>query len=165
MDFLIRTASTADQQFLREMLYQSLYVPDGGEPFGREVLRRPEVARYVEGWGREGDLGFVAVDVSSGEPVAAVWLRLLAGEEKGYGFVDEETPELGMAVLPEYRGRGVGTALLERLLEEARASYKAVCLNVSEGNPARRLYERAGFEPAGTDGGSVIMIRRFSPSD
>lgn len=165
MDFLIRTASTADQQFLREMLYQSLYVPEGGVPFGQEVLGRPEIARYVEGWGREGDLGLVAVDVSGGEPAGAVWLRLLAGEEKGYGFVDDETPELGMAVLPEYRGRGVGTALLERLLEEARASYKAICLSVSEGNPARRLYERAGFEPVGADGGSVTMVRRFAAPD
>ncbi len=165
MNFYIRGASTADERFLREMLYQSLYVPAGGVPFGREALRRPEIARYVEGWGRKGDLGFVAVDVSSGEPVGAVWLRLLAGEEKGYGFVDDETPELGMAVLPAYRGRGVGTALLKCLLEEARARYKAVCLSVSEGNPARRLYERAGFERAGAGGGSVTMIRRFAAPD
>jgi ribosomal protein S18 acetylase RimI-like enzyme len=120
------------------------------------------VSKYVEAWGRVGDLGFVAVDGVSGEPVGAVWLRLLAGAEKGYGYVDDETPEMGMAVLPPYRGRGIGSELLKRLLESAGADYRQVCLSVSADNPALRLYERAGFERAGEDGSSVTMVRRLS---
>lgn len=161
-NYSIRHLTPSDQSFLREMLYQSLFVPEGGEPFPRAVLSQPEVSKYVEAWGRAGDQGFVAVDEGSGEPVGAVWLRLLAGAEKGYGYVDEETPELGMAVLPGYRGRGIGTALLERLLETAGAAYRKVCLSVSPENPARRLYERAGFEQVGRDGSSVTMIKRLS---
>lgn len=52
----------------------------------------------MSGWGRAGDMGFVAVDAGSGEPIGAAWLRLLGGDERGYGYVDDETPELGMAV-------------------------------------------------------------------
>jgi len=160
--YSIRRLTPSDQPFLWEMLYQSLHVREGGQPFPREVLGRPEISKYVEGWGRAGDLGFVAVDRGSGEPVGAVWLRLLAGAEKGYGYVDDETPELGMAVLPGYRGRGVGTGLLDRLLESAGAVYRKVCLSVSADNPARRLYERAGFERVGGDGSSVTMVKRLS---
>lgn len=161
MLFSIRPASTLDQEFLWEMLYQSLHVPGGGTPFPRDVLRRPEIARYVEGWGREGDLGYVAAEPCGGEPVGACWLRLLAGDEKGYGYVGDETPELGIAVRPEYRGRGLGTALLGRLLEAAGSAYESVSLSVSADNPAVRLYERAGFRPVGVGGTSVVMVKRL----
>ena len=144
------------------MLYQSLHVPEGSPPFPRDVIDRPELARYVEAWGRAGDMGFVAVDAGSGEPVGAAWLRLLTGAGRGYGHVDDETPELGMAVLPEYRGRGVGSELLGLLLKSAGAVYRSVCLSVSADNPAVRLYKRAGFELASASGDSLIMVKRLS---
>lgn len=143
------------------MLYQSLHVPEGGAPFPRDVVARPEIAKYVAGWGREGDLGFVAVGLSSDEPIGAAWLRLLAGDEKGYGYVGDETPELGIAVLPGYRGRGVGAALLRCILEAASADYESVSLSVSSDNPAVRLYERAGFRWVGVSGTSVIMLNNL----
>ena len=142
-------------------MYQSLHVPEGSPPFPREVVERPEIAKYVRAWGRDGDLGFVAVDVQSGEPIGAAWLRLLKGDERGYGYVDDETPELGMAVLPAYRGRGVGSGLLARLLESAEAVYGSVCLSVSADNPAARLYERAGFERVCECGTSLTMVKRL----
>jgi ribosomal protein S18 acetylase RimI-like enzyme len=162
MGHAIRRLSPSDQQFLWEMLYQSLHVPEGGPPFPREVIGRPEMARYVEAWGRAGDMGFVAVDVGGGEPIGAAWLRLLTGDERGYGYVDDETPELGMAVLPAYRGRGVGSDLLGRLLESAGAVYRSVCLSVSADNPAARLYVRAGFVRVGARGTSLTMVKRLS---
>lgn len=106
-------------------------------------------------------MGFVALDVGGGEPVGAAWLRLLKGDERGYGYVDDETPELGMAVLPEHRGRGIGSALLRRLLESAAAAYRSVCLSVSADNPAVRLYERAGFERVCECGGALTMLKKF----
>ena len=160
-NYSIRRLTPSEQQFLEEMLYQSLYVPEGVEPFPREVLSRPEVSKYVAGWGRAGDMGFVAVDGGGGELVGAAWLRLLAGAEKGYGYVDDETPELGMAVMPGHRGRGVGSGLLDRLLESAGGVYRKVCLSVSADNPARRLYERVGFERVGGAGSSLTMIKRL----
>lgn len=143
------------------MLYQSLYVPAGSPPFPREVIHRPELARYVKAWGRGGDMGLVAVEVRSGEPIGAAWLRLLRGDERGYGYVDDETPELGMAVLPGHRGRGVGSDLLGHLLRSAAGLYRSVSLSVSADNPAVRLYERAGFERVRECGDSLTMVNRL----
>lgn len=156
--FEIRPLTRADQPFLWEMLYHSLHVPEGRAPFERSILARPDLARYVEGWGREDDSGFVALD-EGGRPVGAVWLRLLKGGERGFGYVDERTPELGVAVLPEHRGRGVGTSLLSRLIEAAGDRYEYISLSVSADNPAARLYRRLGFEEVGRSGDSITMRR------
>ena len=157
----IRRLAPSDQQLLWEMLYLSLHVPEGSAPFPREVVRRPELARYVRAWGRDGDVGFVAVEAGGGEPIGAAWLRLLKGDERGYGYVDDETPELGMAVRAEYRGRGVGSELLGRVLKSAAEVYRAVCLSVSADNPAVRLYARAGFERVRECEGSLTMLKRL----
>ena len=157
----IRPATPADEPFLWEMLYQSLYVEEGAAPFPREIVRQPELSRYVEGWGRAGDLGFVAEEAGSGLPVGAVWSRLPEGVDKGFAYVNDETPELAVAVSPEHRGRGVGTALMKRLLAEASALFPAVSLSVSPDNPARRLYERLGFETLEARGGHPLMWMKF----
>jgi ribosomal protein S18 acetylase RimI-like enzyme len=158
--YKIRAARASDQTFLWEMLYQALYVEEGKEPFPREVLSEPRVARYVKDWGRAGDLGFIALDAFSLQPVGAVWCRLSTQDDKGFAYLDDETPELGIALLPEYRGKGIGTALLKHMLESARASYPAISLSVSPNNPALRLYERLGFKTVDVrDNYPVMRIR------
>src|SRR5262245_53135230 len=130
-EFHIRALSPLDQPFLWEMLYQSLYQPPDEPPFDRSITRRPGLARYVENWGQPGDLGLVAEDEGK-VAIGAAWLRLLS--EPGYGYVDEKTPELGIAVVPAWRGKGVGSALLSRLLERARDSYESLSLSVDSRN-------------------------------
>jgi ubiquinone/menaquinone biosynthesis C-methylase UbiE/GNAT superfamily N-acetyltransferase len=159
--YLIRPATTADEPFLWEMLYHALYAPEGHGPFPKEITREPDIAKYVLGWGKEGDRGFVAVDGLDFTPVGAAWIRLFAPEGAGYGYVGAETPELSVAVLPEHRNRGVGTDLLGRLISEARRHHPAVSLSVSSGNPAARLYRRLGFEIVGRRGDSLVMEKRF----
>jgi len=157
--FAFRPLTPADEPFLWDMLYLALYVPPGQPVLHRDVLRHPQISRYVERWGQADDMGLLALD--GDRPVGAAWLRLLTGENRGYGYVDETTPELSIAVLPEYRGRGVGSALMARLLESARSRFAAVCLSVSPGNPARRLYERLGFQVANDEPPSITMIKRY----
>ncbi|HKY06543.1 MAG TPA: GNAT family N-acetyltransferase, partial [Blastocatellia bacterium] len=129
-NFVIRPITTANEPFLWEMIYQAIYVPDGAEPPPREIIKKPEIARYVSGWGRDGDLGFLAVEATTARPVAAAWLRLMSAAAPGYGYIDDHTPELSVAVLPQYRGCGVGTRLLTCLLEESDSIYKAISLSV-----------------------------------
>ena len=161
MNYSIRRLAPSDQQFLWDMLYQSLHVPAGGQLFPRDVINEPELAKYVRDWGRAGDLGYVAVDESSGKAVGAAWLRLLTADESGYGYVNDETPEIGMAVLSEYRGRGIGSELLRRLVQSAGAVHRAVSLSVSRANQAVRLYERAGFERVWESDTSITMLKRL----
>jgi ribosomal protein S18 acetylase RimI-like enzyme len=160
-NLIIREAANSDEAFLREMLYHSLYVPDGCAPFERDIVNRPEIALYVDAWGRAGDLGLIAVEETSGQAIGAVWMRLFSASEKGYGYVGEGIPEIGMAVLPGHRGSGVGSALLRRLIQIAGSEYDAVSLSVSADNPAVRLYERFGFGRVGTRGDSVTMLKRL----
>jgi GNAT superfamily N-acetyltransferase len=157
----IRAVIASDEPFLREMLYQSLYVTQGCAPFDRNVVNLPEIAKYVDGWGRAGDLGFIAVDSTTNQPIGAVWMRLFTEAQKSYGYVAEDVPELGMALLPEYRGRGIGSALLRRALEMAAISHRAVSLSVFAENPARRLYERFRFEPVGKSESVVTMVKQL----
>lgn len=155
----MRLLTPADEALLRDYLHLALFVPAGQPPLPSSVLALPEIARYAAGWGRVGDSGLVAYESQSGRDVGAAWLRLWPTGEVGYGFVDSRTPELSMAVRPEWRGRGVGTLMLKRLLVEADHRHAAVSLSVSDANPAVRLYERCGFVPVKSSSGSTTMCR------
>lgn len=142
----IREVTPDDLPFLREMLYVALdWRPDVELPLPRElILEHPQVVVFHEGWGREGDAGYVAEE--DGEAVGAVWWRLFTEERHGEGFVDEGTPELAIAVVDGHRGRGIGQALMEALHEHGRrAGLARVSLSVEPENPAKRLYARLGY--------------------
>jgi len=153
-----RRLNPADEPFLWDMLYLAVYVPDGSPLPPREIIHVPKLARYVDGWGRPGDDGFLALD--GDKPAGAAWIRLLTGENKGYGYVDDATPELSIALLPEYRGQGIGRQLMDQMLEFALPVYKGVCLSVSRDNPAKRLYDSCGFEVVSSDPSTLVMVAR-----
>jgi ribosomal protein S18 acetylase RimI-like enzyme len=66
---------------------------------------------------------------------------------------DDELLLVDITLLPEFRGRGIGGSLLRELQNEATGEGKSVRLSVIPTNPARRLYERAGFSQVGESGG------------
>lgn len=151
----IRPASRDDEGFLFEMLYEALFVPPDCEPLPRSVLDAPEIARYAAGFGTgAGDVGFVAEVATN--PVGAGWVRLLRGEDRGYGYVDDTTPELTVAVQQRWRGQGIGTALCCRLVEVV----PRMSLSSDIRNPAMSLYRRLGFEAVSQDDNAVTMLRR-----
>jgi ribosomal protein S18 acetylase RimI-like enzyme len=156
--YAIRPAREADEPFLTEMLWLATTWRDGPPTSSVEnVRRKPALARYVRGWGRDGDAGFIA-EAASGTRVGAAWFRVFSDAEPGFGFVDERTPELSIAVVPEARCRGMGTALLRTLVAEARSQgFPAVSLSVERDNPAVALYEREGFERVRADADAYTM--------
>ena len=137
------------------MVYAALFVPAGQPPFPLTVLDRPDISHYYRGFGhRPGDVGWIA-QAPSGELVGAAWARQLTSDDPGYGYVDDDTPELSIAVIAPHRGTGIGSCLLAELARSvARCS-----LSVDERNPARRLYERFGFEVVAVHGASLTMLR------
>jgi ribosomal protein S18 acetylase RimI-like enzyme len=149
---MVRTGSAADVPFMRSLLPHA---------YGWRVNALETdipVTRYVENWGRAGDVCVVAHETGNRE--GAAWLRRFRAGEAGYGFVDEQTPELTIAVVPSRRRHGVGQELLDALVERAReAGYERVSLSVEEGSPAVAFYERNGFAPVGSAEGGIIMTR------
>jgi ribosomal protein S18 acetylase RimI-like enzyme len=162
-NYLYQPLTPEDLPLMRRMLYLAIHVPAGVTPPPPEIVASPDLAAYVNDWGRAGDMGLKAIDTHSGQVIGAAWLRLFAGEAKGYGYVDGETPELSIALSAPYRGKGIGTQLLGHLFEAAGDRYKAVSLSVSADNPALRLYERLGFEPVGKAGTSLTMKKDLQP--
>jgi len=111
------------------------------------------VARYVNNWGRPGDAGIIAWENG---PIGAAWYRIFKEREPGFGFVDERTPELTIAVVPSRRGSGLGGQLLEALLERARRDgHATISLSAEQGLTG--LYERYGFRPVEEKDGTVTM--------
>ena len=88
---------------------------------------------------------------------------ILAGDEPaGRLYVarwEDEIRIVDIALLPAFRGRGIGGALLGDLIAEADAAGKPLSIHVEQNNPARSLYERLGFEEAGEFGVYVLMKR------
>ncbi len=154
----IRELEPGDEPILWIMLYLAIHVPPGEPPLPLNIIFRPDLARYARAWGRPGDCGFAAFDAQR-LPAGAAWLRLLTVENRGYGWVSDEIPELSIAVVPEYRGKGLGTRLLEQALRLAEEQFPAVSLSVSTGNPAASLYRRLGFVEVHQTGGSLTMLR------
>ena len=148
---MIRRGGSQDVPFLRDMLRHAYYAR-----WGRDETAGIPLSRYVEGWGRRGDTA--VIEIEGFQPVGAAWYRLFTAARPGYGFVDEQTPELTIAVVPSCRGKGYGKELLEALLEKARSEgYGAVSLSVEPDNSALQLYERHGFDKTGDRGGAFVM--------
>jgi GNAT superfamily N-acetyltransferase len=151
---MIRKGSQADVQFMRAMLAHAYHWHVAG------LETEIPLSRYVDGWGRPGDLAVIAADGPN--PVGAAWSRRFTADAPGYGFVDEQTPELTIAVVPSKRQHGVGQELLDALLERAQAEgIGALSLSVQKGSPAVTFYERNGFEPVGEHADALIMLRRL----
>ncbi len=154
--FTTRRWQLDDVPFLWDMLYDSIHVPDGDAPLPRSILLEHDIAHYLEGFGRERDDAQIAVD-EAGARIGAAWCRTTTAADPGYGFVAEDIPELGTAIVAAWRGRGVGS----RLIEELADRNPALSLSVDDDNEsARRLYLRLGFVPLGVNGTATTMLRR-----
>ena len=147
----LRIAAADDQSLITAMLREALFVPPGHEPFPTDLVDEPDIAVYHAHFGeRPGDVGFVAE--IEGRAVGAAWVRRC----RGHGFVDDETPELTIAVVPGRRNEGIG----DRMLCELLGAVPRCSLSCDRRNPAMRLYERHGFVIVDVDGEhSVVMLR------
>ena len=96
---IYRQAKACDEQLLQVFLYHAIYVPEGCKPPSADIVFTEDFIQYTEAFGTNPlDLGIVAED--NGNPVGVAWVRLM----KSYGYVDNDTPELSISLLPEYRG-------------------------------------------------------------
>lgn len=157
----IRPIEERDHPLLEEFLYHAIFVPEGVEAPPREIIRLPEIYLYIDGFGGANDLGVVAE--AGGEVVGAAWTRIIPA----FGHIDADTPELAISVLPLWRGRGVGSRMMERLFEMiCTAGWRKTSLSVQKDNPAVRFYERLGYvvtgeRPDGAGHDDYLMIKEL----
>jgi GNAT superfamily N-acetyltransferase len=154
VNLVIRRGDRLDVPFLRSLLgfAYNWHVT----AFETEI----SISQYVDGWGRRGDTSLVAMD--GGHSVGAAWFRLFSVANPGYGFVDDETPELTVVVVPTRQAQGIGEQLLDAVLERAQSDgYAALSVSVQRNDPDRSPYLARGFEQVREDGETLTLRRVF----
>lgn len=157
MNYLIRKLQKQEYPLLEHFLYEAIFIPKGVEPPPKTIIASPELQVYVAHFGEaKDDYGLVAeVD---GKIVGAVWVRIM----NDYGHIDDKTPSLAISLDKEYRGIGIGTAMMNEILALLKThGYRQVSLSVQKANYAARLYLKVGFEIVRENEEEYIMACRL----
>jgi ribosomal protein S18 acetylase RimI-like enzyme len=157
----IRIATPVDLLFLGRMLYEAFYWnPNADRPSFEAFRQQPPMDTLRTLWDNSDNRAFIAE--WEGRPVGAAWYRFGTDEDHSYGYVNPETPELGIALLSEYRSRGIGRALIQAVVQTLKAEgHPALSLSVDPHNYARSFYESEGFIRVGEAGTSWTYLLRF----
>ena len=151
---VIRRGDRLDVPYLRSLLAHA---------YSRQVSAfdtRVPISCYVDNWGRRGDTALIAME--DGHSVGAGWYRLFTAAAHGYGFVDDQTPELTVVVVPSRQGEGIGQELLAGLLARAKLDgHPGLSASVEKDYPERESLLEQGFEPLGEHGTALTMHRRL----
>lgn len=111
-------------------------------------LRMQFEAQHAEYHGRYSDASFEVIELD-GTPAGRLYVHRR----------DREIRILDISLLPDHRGNGAGTSLLENLIRESESAGKPLTIHVESRNPALRLYQRLGFRPIGETGVYLLMER------
>lgn len=138
----VRLMREEDFVCLPEFLYQAIFIPKSCEQPPRSIIHDPRIAVYINHFGTKyGDIGVVAEQ--NHQVIGAAWTRII----QGHGHIDDETPELAISILPEFRGYGIGASLMNKLFVELKSNgFKRTSLSVQKDSPAIRFYERLGYK-------------------
>lgn len=158
MDYTIRWLREDECPLLREFLYEAIFIPEGTKAPPKSILDTPELQVYIENFGRrEHDIALAAE--MEGKIIGAVWVRIM----KDYGHVDDQTPSFAISLFKEYRGRGIGTAMMRKMLEILKErGYEQASLAVQKANYAVSMYHRVGFKVVDENEEEYIMVKRFT---
>ncbi|WP_024858495.1 GNAT family N-acetyltransferase [Ruminococcus albus] len=154
MAYKIRTLEKSEYTALEDFLYEAIFIPEGVEPPSKDIIKRPELQVYVENFGtRMGDFALCAE--CDGRIVGAVWTRIM----DDYGHIDDDTPSFAISLYKEYRGQGIGTELMMKMLEVLKnAGFSRASLAVQKANYAVKMYRKVGFEIVGENEEEYIMV-------
>ncbi|MCL2293829.1 MAG: GNAT family N-acetyltransferase [Spirochaetes bacterium] len=143
-DWRIREIANSEVHLLEDFVYEAIFQRDEKNLIPRDVLKQPEIKIYYEDFGKPDDICFVTE--IEGKIIGIVWTRILSGKVRGFGNIDSHTPEFGISLYKEYRGKGIGTALMKYALSALKKrGYKRTSLSVQKDNPAVKMYQNVGF--------------------
>ncbi len=151
---ILRPITLQEYSLLDDFLYEAIFIPEGVEAPSKDIINAPELQVYVENFGEcDGDMCFVAE--VSGKVVGAVWVRSM----DDYGHIEDGVPSFAISLYKEYRGFGIGTELMKRMLVELRArGYEKASLAVQKANYAVKMYENVGFKIIDENEEEYIMV-------
>lgn len=157
MNYRIREISEKEYGLLEDFLYEVIFVPEGMPAPPRSIIAQPELQVYLTDFGKEKDDIGLAADVD-GKIAGAVWVRIM----NDYGHIDDTTPSFAISLYKEYRGAGIGTALMEEMLRILKQrGYRQASLAVQKANYAVRMYRKVGFQTIDENEEEYIMVCRF----
>lgn len=149
-----RQIRTDEIPLLDEFLYEAIFIPDGFSAPPKSIIENEDLQVYVRDFGNQRDDRCLVAECD-GKIVGAVWTRVM----NDYGHIADGIPSLAMSLYKEYRNKGIGTELLERMLQLLRKDgYKQVSLSVQKANYAVRMYRKVGFKVHKETEEEYIMI-------
>lgn len=157
LKYNIREMKNQERSILEDFLYEAIYIPEGFETSDRSIIYQPELQVYISDFGcKEDDICFVA-EVEKGI-IGAVWVR----DMNDYGHIEDGIPSFAISLYKEYRGYGIGTELMKKMLTELKLrGYKEASLSVQKANYAVSMYQKLGFEIIDENDEEYKMIYRF----
>ena len=154
MEYTIREIQTQEYPLLDNFLYEAIFVPESIEPPTKSIISSPELQIYVKLFGESKDDWGLVAEVG-GKIVGAVWVRIM----NDYGHIDDEAPSLAISLYKEYRGFGIGTAMMKEILTLLKShGYSRVSLSVQKANYATKMYLKIGFEIVKENEEEYIMV-------
>ena len=157
MDYKIRPISAREVRLLQDFLYEAIFVPEGLSVPPKSIINQPELQVYITGFGTKKDDIGLAAEIDN-KPVGAVWVRIM----NDYGHIDNDTPSLAISLHKDYRGLGIGTALMKEMLRILKdRGYKQASLAVQKANYAVKMYQKTGFEIVDENEEEYIILCRL----
>lgn len=145
-EVIIRELKKEETLILEDMLYNALYQEEGSPILPKEIIKTPEIYVFIENFGTRKD-DYCLISELDGVVIGAVWIRILDGIIKGYGNIDDKTPEFAISLLPNYRGKGYGTLMMKEMIKYLKKiGYTQASLSVNKKNYAVNMYSKLGFE-------------------
>ena len=157
----IRQLEGSEIYILEKLLYEALFIPENVEPPPFEIIKQPAINNYINNFGNKKD-DYCLVAEIDGQIVGGVWVRILSDEIKGFGNIDDETPEFAISVNKEYRKKGIGTKLMLEMIDYLKKSgYKKCSLSVQKANYAVKFYLSLGFKIIKEKKEEYLMVLEF----
>lgn len=160
--FIIRAIKPDEHKLLDDFLYEAIFIPEGyeGEIPRSVIYDNPKCYAAIKDFGSLSDDHALVAEVN-GKVVGACW----AGIRDEYGHMDDETPSISISLYKDYRGRGIGTRLMQKMLDLlSDKGYARASLSVQKENHAAIcVYEKTGFRIVGdgADDSEWLMVCKF----
>ena len=158
MNYNIRKIRENEYELLNDFLYEAIYIPEGVQAPPKSIINQPELQVYISDFGtKEDDICFVA-EINN-KIVGAVWVRVM----NDYGHIEDGVPSFAISLYEEYRGYGIGTALMKNMLNELeQRGYEKTSLAVQKANYAVSMYKNVGFKIVDENEEEYIMVCQFN---